>query len=110
MFLDVGQGDSILVHSKNKTMLVDTGGVVNYSKEKWQQRKNKNTLTDYVIIPTLKKMGIRKINEIVITHGDYDHMGELANIIKKYRVEDIYLNQGNFNSLERDIIKEYKNK
>ena len=109
MFLDVGQGDSILVHSKNKTMLVDTGGVVNYSKEKWQQRKNKNTLTDYVIIPTLKKMGIRKINEIVITHGDYDHMGELANIIKKYRVEDIYLNQGNFNSLERDIIKEYKN-
>ena len=109
MFLDVGQGDSILVHSKNKTMLVDTGGVVNYSKEKWQQRKNKNTLTDYVIIPTLKKMGIRKINEIVITHGDYDHMGELANIIKKYRVEDIYLNQGNFNSLERGIIKEYKN-
>ena len=109
MFLDVGQGDSILVHSKNKTMLVDTGGVVNHSKEKWQQRKNKNTLTDYVIIPTLKKMGIRKINEIVITHGDYDHMGELANIIKKYRVEDIYLNQGNFNSLERGIIKKYKN-
>ena len=62
-----------------------------------------------MIIPTLKKMGIRKINEIVITHGDYDHMGELANIIKKYRVEDIYLNQGNFNSLERGIIKEYKN-
>ena len=109
MFLDVGQGDSILVHSKNKTMLVDTGGVVNYSKEKWQKRKNKNTLTDYVIIPTLKKMGIRKINEIVITHGDYDHMGELANIIKKYRVEDIYLNQGNFNSLEKSVIKEYKN-
>ena len=108
MFLDVGQGDSILIHSKDKTMLVDTGGVMNYSREKWQERKNKKSLTNYVTIPVLKKLGIRKIDYLVLTHGDFDHMGETSKLIKQYRVEDIYLNQGNFNSLEKNIIKNYR--
>lgn len=108
MFLDVGQGDSILIHSKNKTMLVDTGGVMNYSREKWQERKNKKSLTNYVTIPVLKKLGIRKIDYLVLTHGDFDHMGEALKLIKQYRVEDIYLNQGNFNLLEKKVIKKYR--
>ena len=108
MFLDVGQGDSILIHSKDKTMVVDTGGVMNYSREKWQERKNKKSLTNYVTIPVLKKLGIRKIDYLVLTHGDFDHMGEALKLIKQYRVEDIYLNQGNFNSLEKNIIKNYR--
>lgn len=108
MFLDVGQGDSILIHSKDKTMLVDTGGVINYSREKWQERKNKKSLTDYVTIPVLKKLGIRKIDYLVLTHGDFDHMGEASKLIKQYSVEDIYLNQGNFNSLEKNVIKNYR--
>ena len=108
MFLDVGQGDSILIHSKDKTMLVDTGGVINYSREKWQERKNKKSLTNYVTIPVLKKLGIRKIDYLVLTHGDFDHMGEALKLIKQYSVEDIYLNQGNFNSLEKNVIKKYR--
>lgn len=108
MFLDVGQGDSILIHSKDKTMLVDTGGVMNYSREKWQERKNKKSLTNYVTIPVLKKLGIRKIDYLVLTHGDFDHMGEALKLIKQYRVEDIYLNQGNFNLLEKNVIKKYR--
>ena len=108
MFLDVGQGDSILIHSKDKTMLVDTGGVMNYSREKWQERKNKKSLTNYVTIPVLKKLGIRKIDYLVLTHGDFDHMGEALKLIKQYRVEDIYLNQGNFNLLEKKVIKKYR--
>ena len=108
MFLDVGQGDSILIHSKDKTMLVDTGGVMNYSMEKWQERKNKKFLTNYVTIPVLKKLGIRKIDYLVLTHGDFDHMGEALKLIKQYRVEDIYLNQGNFNLLEKKVIKKYR--
>ena len=108
MFLDVGQGDSILIHSKDKTMLVDTGGVMNYSREKWQERKNKKSLTNYVTIPVLKKLGIRKIDYLVLTHGDFDHMGEALKLIKQYSVEDIYLNQGDFNSLEKNVIKKYR--
>ena len=108
MFLDVGQGDSILIHSKDKTMLVDTGGVINYSREKWQERKNKKSLTNYVTIPVLKKLGIRKIDYLVLTHGDFDHIGEALKLIKQYRVEDIYLNQGNFNLLEKKVIKKYR--
>lgn len=35
-------------------------------------------------------------------------MGEALKLIKQYSVEDIYLNQGNFNSLEKNVIKKYR--
>ena len=35
-------------------------------------------------------------------------MGEALKLIKQYRVEDIYLNQGNFNLLEKKVIKKYR--
>ncbi len=105
MFLDVGQGDSILIHSKDKTMLVDTGGVMNYSREKWQERKNKKSLTDYVTIPVLKKLGIRKIDYLVLTHGDFDHMGEAINLVNNFKVEKVIFNCGEFNDLEKELIK-----
>ena len=105
MFLDVGQGDSILIHSKDKTMLVDTGGVMNYSREKWQERKNKKSLTDYVTIPILKKLGIRKIDYLVLTHGDYDHMGEAINLVNNFKVDNVIFNCGEFNELEKELIK-----
>ena len=105
MFLDVGQGDSILIHSKDKTMLVDTGGVMNYSMEKWQERKNKKSLTDYVTIPVLKKLGIRKIDYLVLTHGDFDHMGEAINLVNNFKVEKVIFNCGEFNDLEKELIK-----
>lgn len=105
MFLDVGQGDSILIHSKDKTMLVDTGGVMNYSMEKWQERKNKKFLTNYVTIPVLKKLGIRKIDYLVLTHGDFDHMGEAINLVNNFKVEKVIFNCGEFNDLEKELIK-----
>ena len=105
MFLDVGQGDSILIHSKDKTMLVDTGGVINYSREKWQERKNEKFLTNYVTIPVLKKLGIRKIDYLVLTHGDFDHMGEAINLVNNFKVEKVIFNCGEFNDLEKELIK-----
>ena len=55
----IGQGDSILIKLPNNkgNILFDTGGKIEYTKEKWQTRKT-TTLATNTIIPYLKAEGI----------------------------------------------------
>ena len=92
-FIDVGQGDSILIQNKNKTILIDTGGIRNQS------------LYDKLLKDILKINGIRKINDLIITHGDYDHMGETINLVNNFKVEKVIFNCGPYNDLEKELIK-----
>lgn len=70
-FLNVGQADSILIQSQNgKRILIDTG----------RDSKVLNELSK--IIP----IGDRKIDVILITHNDLDHMGGLKYVLKRYDV------------------------
>ena len=91
-FLDVGQGDSSLIYSKHKVILIDTGGKDNI-------KVSDNT------IKFLKSTGKSKINYLVLTHGDYDHMGEAMNLVNNFKVEKVIFNCGEFNELEKDLIK-----
>ena len=86
--LDVGQGDSLMIAFPNNksNILIDTGGIVNFTK------------TNYEI-------GIKKINYLVLTHGDYDHMGEAVNLVNGFKVEQVVFNCGEFNDLEKELIK-----
>ena len=79
--LDVGQGDSILLYYNNKNILIDTGGKVKYSTKKWEMRNKQSNLSINTTIPLLKSFGIRKIDYLILTHGDYDHMGEAINLV-----------------------------
>ena len=93
--LDVGQGDSFLIELKhNKNILIDTGGNVfsNYN-----MAKNK-------LIPYFKSRGIRKIDYLILTHGDYDHLGEVINLIKDFKVDNVIFNGDSYNDLENEII------
>jgi len=90
---DVGQGDCFLIHINNKNILIDTGG--NYNRD----------LGNDIIIPTLKSFGIRKIDVLIVSHGDYDHMGEAINLVKNFKVEKVIFNCGRFNELEQNLIK-----
>ena len=91
--LDIGQGDSIIIHSKD-TILIDTGG-----------NQYNDTISDNIIIPTLKSLGIKKIKYLILTHGDYDHMGESINLVNKFKVENVIFNKGKYNYLEQELIK-----
>ncbi|WP_186576799.1 ComEC/Rec2 family competence protein [Aquibacillus kalidii] len=73
-FINVGQGDSILVRTPSgKNILIDGGRpsagdkVVNY----------------------LKEQKIRSLDIVVSTHPDYDHVGGLVAVLKKFKVEQI---------------------
>ena len=104
MMVDVGQGDCFLIHSNNKTVLIDTGGKIKYFKEEWQNRKIKS-LTETTLLPLLKSLGIKKLDYLVLTHGDYDHMGEAINLVNNFKVEKVIFNCGEFNDLEKELIK-----
>ena len=100
-FCDVGQGDLALIITKNnKNIMIDTGGILNYKNE-----NNKFSLMNETIIPFYKSIGIRKINYLILTHGDYDHMGEATNLVENFKVEKVIFNCGEFNELEQDLIK-----
>ncbi len=43
-------------------------------------------------------------------HGDYDHMGESESLVKNFKVKNVKFNCGEFNSLEKDLIKMLRKK
>ncbi|MFY2310264.1 MBL fold metallo-hydrolase [Lysinibacillus fusiformis] len=74
-FIDVGQGDSILIESPNgKTMLID-GGV----KGAGQQ-----------VVSYLKELGVNKLDQVVATHPDADHIGGLIPVLQTIPIEQFY--------------------
>lgn len=72
-FLDVGQGDSILVQSPNgKTMLID-GGVKGAGKD---------------IVAYLRSIGVSKLDYVVATHPDADHIGGLITVLNSISIKN----------------------
>lgn len=110
--LDVGQGDAIFIKLPNNkgNILVDTGGKIDISKEEWKKGKNNFSIAENSIIPYIKSKGINRIDYLIITHGDYDHMGESKKIIKKMDIGNVIFNKGEYNKLESDLIKKLNNK
>lgn len=105
-FIDVGQGDSILIELPfNKgNILIDTGGQTYF--ETW--RIKSYSISKNTIIPYLKKRGIKKLDYVVATHGDTDHMGESINLVQNFNVKKIIMNNNDYNNLELNLIKNLK--
>lgn len=99
--IDVGQGDSILLHSNNESILIDTGGSM-YTTDS-------SKVATTTIIPILKSLGIKKLKYLILTHGDADHMQEAKFILENFNVEKVIINQGHVNYLEEELIKKYNN-
>ena len=100
--IDVGQGDSILIHSNNESILIDTGGVLNYGEE------DKSKIVLNTTVPLLKSLGIKKLKYLILTHGDADHMGEAKYLIDNFKVENVIINLGEINYLEKELIEKRK--
>ena len=105
IMLDVGQGDSILLHSKDKNILIDTGGSIEYSVDSWKKRKHTKNISDNTVIPLLKSLGISKLDYLILTHGDADHMGESINLVNNFKTDKVIFNCGPYNDLEQELIK-----
>ena len=98
-YLDVGQGDSILVvtpHLK-KTILIDTGGIVSFNEN------YKSNIVKNKTIPFFRRIGINKVDYLFLTHGDYDHAGEANVLLSNFCVKKVFINKGNINNIEKKI-------
>lgn len=104
--IDVGQGDCAILVSphKKEAIMIDTGGKISYKKEAWEESSKSYNLSDNVI-KFLKSEGITKLNYLLITHGDSDHMKEAINIVNSIKVNTVIFNIGKFNALEKELIE-----
>lgn len=69
-FLDVGQGDGILLKAGGRTMLVDCGS----SQEK--------SLGEDCLVPCLKSQGITRLDAVAVSHGDMDHISGIQYLLE----------------------------
>jgi len=76
-FIDVGQGDCILLQSEGQSMLVDGG-----------KKASGERVTSY-----LKEEGIKRLDYIVSTHDHEDHIGGLYQVLDEFPVGEIYRTQ-----------------
>jgi competence protein ComEC len=81
-FLDVGQGDAAFVRFPHGgTMLVDAGGL---------SQRSSFDIGDRVVAPVLRTNGVRRLDFMVLTHGDPDHIGGAASIVREFRPREVW--------------------
>ncbi|MBC7766130.1 MAG: MBL fold metallo-hydrolase [Hyphomonadaceae bacterium] len=75
-FIDVGQGDSILITLPNQQhMLVDAGDLG----------------SEHILVPFIEKQGVKKIDYVIATHPHADHIGGMEQIIKHFEIGKVYM-------------------
>lgn len=79
-FLDVGQGDSILIRLPHAggAILIDSGGVLPYARPDWQKRRRPFDVGRDVVLHELRAMRVDRLDVAVLTHKDYDHIGGMS--------------------------------
>jgi competence protein ComEC len=77
-FIDVGQGDSILVEAPDgKNILIDGGGIPAFRKQSYR-------IGAKIVNPFLLKKKIKKLDTVILTHGHTDHMDGLLDVLSAY--------------------------
>jgi competence protein ComEC len=81
-FIDVGQGDSIfVVFPHGSTMMVDAGGL---------SPSASFDIGDRVVAPVIRDGGFRRLDYVALTHGDPDHIGGAASILREFRPREVW--------------------
>lgn len=83
-FIDVGQGDSsLIITPQNKTILIDGGGSSNSDFDVGKS----------ILIPYILDRGFTKIDIVIISHFDQDHVGGILTILQEIKVGKVYISK-----------------
>lgn len=93
--VDIGQGDSIFLRDmRGRTVLIDVGGRVDFAaKEAWQERSSQAN-AERTLIPYLHSQGVDRIDSLVLTHTDTDHVGDVLEVAKQVQIGRIVVSPG----------------
>lgn len=83
VYLDVGQGDATLVRLPHLTVLVDAGGSVGSDYD----------VGGKTVVPALRALGVRKIDVVIGTHADTDHMEGISGVLRALPVGELWIGQ-----------------
>lgn len=81
LLLDVGHGDAVLVQGERGVMLVDAGA----------RLPGGGDLGRHVVVPTLGRLGIARIDLFVVSHADIDHQGGVASVLAGLEVGELWI-------------------
>lgn len=90
-FLDVGQGDSILVEFPDgRRMLIDGGGV---AAGRFLGLRDESTFSigEDVVSAYLFSRGIRRLDTVVLTHAHNDHLDGLFDVVANFQIGEVWL-------------------
>lgn len=76
-FINVGQGDSILVRDGAHAALIDTGGSLSFD------------MAEEVILPYLRKRRVYSLDYLILTHSDFDHAGAKDSLLDNIEVGEV---------------------
>ncbi|MDX1643464.1 MAG: ComEC/Rec2 family competence protein, partial [Thermoanaerobaculia bacterium] len=82
VLLDVGQGEAIVLRHGARVVLVDGGG--------WLAPG----IGQRVLLPALVRLGVRRLDAVVLTHPDRDHCGGLVEIVHLVEVDELWSSPG----------------
>jgi competence protein ComEC len=82
VFLDVGQGDAILLRDGPRALLVDGGG--------WPS----GDLGGRVLVPALVAEGVGRLDAVLLTHPDRDHCRGLVDVASYLAIGEAWLARG----------------
>jgi competence protein ComEC len=83
-FINVGQGDSILIRDGLNAVMIDTGGQKSFDIAKES------------LIPFLKKERIYKLDCLIASHDDFDHIGAKESLCSNFRVDSFASDPSSF--------------
>ncbi|MGH9685871.1 MAG: ComEC/Rec2 family competence protein [Candidatus Acidiferrales bacterium] len=88
--LDVGQGDSIFIESPSgRTMLIDGGGLAG---SEWVGGYRSGTdVGEEVVSPYLWSRGLKRIDAVVLSHADHDHIDGLYSVLQNFKVGELWV-------------------
>jgi competence protein ComEC len=92
-FLDVRQGDSILLQFPDgANMLIDGGGLLARS---FGEDFSEATFDvgEQVVSPFLWSQGLKELDVVVLTHAHHDHLGGLEAVLSNFRVRELWLGE-----------------
>lgn len=79
--IDVGQGLSVIVRTAHHALLYDTGPATRDGFDAGER----------AVVPTLRALGIARLDRIVLSHGDNDHAGGYAGIVRTQRPTETWM-------------------
>lgn len=110
-FVDVGQGDCIVIELpyRKAVYVIDTGGVLRFGEEGWKKRKAPYEVGRQVVVPFLKGKGISKVDKLILTHADHDHVEGAEEILRDIMVKEIHVTPSSLSKpIMNDLIEEAK--